>query len=256
MSNRELKKRLTEYFEHSMETEINIAHMEETIKLCVATMREQPAPAEPRQSFWGFLSDVFHFEGISLLLSQSIILLLTSLAICSLSMDPRELPMYMPFFILAVVPIFFRGQRYRVSEVEAATRTSGAQLALARLILAGGATLVCVTLLLGLEVRLQRSCENLGQMVLYCLVPYLTCMTAMLALIRKRRKDGISISIAIVLGSFVFWWCSSRLFPWLYEASAVGIWIVAVLAYSVLFTKEIVYIIHANKKVNMYGIVG
>lgn len=256
MSNRELKKRLTEYFERSMETEIKIAQMEETIKLCVAIMREQPAPAEPRQSFWGFLQDVFHFEGIPILLSQLSVLFAVCLVLLSSHMGIYEVPHYVPLFILAVTPAFFRGQHYRVSELEAATRTSGAQLALARLILAGGAALVCVTFLLGLEVWLQRSCENLGRIVLYCLVPYLTCMTAMLALLRRRRKDGAPLCLAIVLGAVAFWRYSAYLFPWLYEASAVGIWIVAVLAYSVLFTKEIVYIIHANKKVNMYGIVG
>lgn len=255
MSNRELKKRLTKYFDRSMEAGVNVAHMEETIKLCVAIMREQPAPTEPRQGFWGFLSDVFHFEGIPLLLSQLVVLFAACLAALSSPIGAYELPMYMPLFILAVMPAFFRGQRCRVSEVEAVTRTSGALLALARLILAAGGALVCLTFLLGLEVWLQHSCENLGQMILYCLVPYLTCMTAMLALIRRRRKDGAPLCLAVALGSVAFWRYSSYLFPWLYEASALGIWVVAVLVYSWLFAKEIVFIIHARMEINMYGIV-
>lgn len=256
MNKRRLKKRLTRYLRRQDIPEPDAGQLERTVKLCAALMRRQTAVcAEPRLSFWGFLSDVFHFEGIPLLLPQVGVLFASCLIAASSPLSVYELPMYMPLFILAVMPTFFRGQRCRMSELEAATRTSGAQLALARLILAGGATLTCVTFLLGLEVWMQRSCENLGRMVLYCLVPYLTCMTAMLALIRKRRKYGAPLCAGITLGSVVFWRYSSFFFPWLYEASALGIWIAAVMAYSWLFAKEIVYIIHANKEVNMYGIV-
>lgn len=256
MNNRDIEKLLTEYFDKLGNEAINVARMEETIKLCVAIMREQAFQRpEPRQSFWGFLADVFHFEGIPLLIPQIVVLLAACLVALSSPMGPYDLPMYMPLFILAIMPVFFRGQRYSVSEVEAATRTSGAQLSLARLILAGGGALVCVTFLLGLEVYLQRSCENLGRMVIYSLVPYLICMTAMLALIRRRRKDGAHLCVVIALGSTIFWRCSAFLFPWLYEASALGIWVAAVLFYSWLLAKEITYIIHTNKGVKMYGIV-
>lgn len=210
---------------------------------------------QPRMGFWGFLADVFHFEGISLLLPQLAVLLVTCHVACTYSMSAYALPSYMPLFILVVMPTFFRGQYCHVSEVEAATHTSGAQLALARLILAGGGALLCLTFLLALEVWLQRSFENLGRVILYCLVPYLTCMTAMLALIRRRRRDGAPLCMTTALCSIFFWRWSARLFPWLYEASALGIWIAAVLFYSWLLAKEITYIIHANKEVNMYGIV-
>ena len=256
MNNRELKKNLTEYINQEKNAERSVAHMKETIRLCAESLREQAGlKPEPRQSFWGFLADVFHFEGISLLLPQLAVLLVTCHVACTYSMSAYALPSYMPLFILVVIPTFFRGQYCRVSEAEAATRTSGAQLALARLILAGGGALVCLTFLLALEVWLQRSFENLGRVVIYCLVPYLTCMTAMLALLRRRRKDDAPLCMAIALGSVVFWRWSARLFPWLYEASALGIWVAAVLFYSWLLAKEIVYILHANKKVNMYGVI-
>ncbi len=235
--------------------EVMSGRPEETVELCRRIVGERAASVRPRQSFWGFLSDVFHFEGIPLLLSQSVVFIAACLTALSSPTGHYELPMYMPLFILAVMPVFFKGQRYRVSEVEAATRTSGAQLTLARLVLAGGGALVCLTFLLALKLYLQRSCENLGRMVVYCLVPYLTCMTAMLALLRRSRKSAAPLCMAIALGSVVFWRLSSYLFPWLYEASALGVWVAAVLFYSWLLAKEITYIIHANKEVNMYGIV-
>ena len=256
MNKRELKKRLKDYSDQTINEYIMPVQMEKTSGICIAVMRRQADNAtELRQNFWGFLSDVFHFEGKSLLLPQLLVLLVTCHVAYTYSMSAYALPSWMPLFILVVMPTFFRGQYCRVSEVEAATRTSGAQLALARLILAGGGALVCLTFLLALEVWLQRSFENLGRVILYCLVPYLTCMTTMLALIRRRRKDGAPLCMAIALVSIFFWRWSARLLPWLYEASALGIWIAAVLFYAWILAKEITYIIHANKEVNMYGIV-
>ena len=256
MNDIDVEKLLTEYFDELRGTEMSASRVDETIDLFTAAMEKQATPpAKPRQNFWDFLSEVFHFEGKSLLLPQLVVLLVTCHIACTFSMSAYALPSYMPLFILAVMPVFFKGQYCRVSEVEAVTRTSVAQLALARLILAGAGALVCLTFLLGLEIWLQRSFENLGRVVLYCLVPYLACMTAMLALIRRRRKDDAPLCMAIALGSVVFWRWTVRLLPWLYEASALGIWIAAVLFYSWLLAKEITYIIHANKEVNMYGIV-
>ena len=256
MNNRQLKRLLAEQLDRSRGPEADPGDIDETVGLCVDLMREQAAaPDPPRQSFWGFLVDVFHFEGIPMLVPQLAVLIAACLAALSSPMGPYELPMYMPLFILAVMPTFFRGQRCHVSEVEAATRTSGPLLALARLILAGGAALVCLTILLALKVWLQRSFENLGRMIIYCLVPYLTCMTAMLALIRRSRRDGAPLCLAFSLGSVAFWRYSSYLFPWLYEASALGVWVAAVMAYSWLLAREIVYIIHARMEIDMYGIV-
>lgn len=257
MNSRRLKKELAGYFQRSDIPQAEAGRIDETAARCKAVMGAWPARAsEPRQSFWGFLADVFHFEGIPILASQLVVLLAACLAALSSRMGVYEVPMYMPLFILAVMPAFFRGQHYRMSEIEAATRTSGALLTLARLVLAGGGALVCLTFLLALEVWLQRSCENLGRMVIYCLVPYLTCMTAMLALIRRRKRDGASLCLTIALGSVFFWRYCSYLFPWLYEASALGVWVAAVLVYSWLFARELAYIIRASKRVDMYGIVG
>ena len=253
MNKRELKRRLKDHSDRTIDAYTMPAQIEKTAALCIAVMRRQAdAPAGPRQSFWGFLSDVFHFEGLSILLSQLAVFLAAGMTAFSSLYD---LPMFMPLFILAVMPAFFKGQRYRVSELEAGTRTSGALLTLARLVLAGGGALVCLTFLLALEVWLQRSFENLGQMVIYCLVPYLTCMTAMLALLRRSRTSAAPQCMAISLGSVLFWRGTAIFLPWLYEASALGLWIAAVLVYSCLLAKEITYIIHANKEVNMYGIV-
>ncbi len=256
MNRRKLKERLTEYIQQSIEQETGFQRKDETVRLCAEITRAQAAaPEKKRQSFWGFLSDVFHFEGIPILLPQLAVFAAACLALTASPMGHYDLPMYMPLFILAVTPVFFKGQRYQVSEVEAATRTSGALLTLARLVLAGGGALMCLTVLLGLQVWLQRSCDNMGRIVVYCLVPYLTCMTTMLALLRRSRASAAPQCMAISLSSVLFWRGTAIFLPWLYEASALGLWIVAVFVYSCLLAKEITYIIHANKEVKMYGIV-
>ena len=48
--------------------------------------------------------------------------------------------------------------------------------------------MVCITILLCMEVYLQNSYKEIGQMVLYCLVPYLVCMVALLRLIRLQKE--------------------------------------------------------------------
>jgi hypothetical protein len=159
----------------------------------------------------------------------------------------------MPFFVWAIMPTIFKVEYYGMSEIEAATRTSGAQIVLAKLILAGAANLVSITVLLCLEVFLQDSYKELGQMVLYCVVPYLVCMVVMLHLIRLRKRDKMQICGITILGSCVFW--SGRAVPWLYETSATGIWVIAFLLFALFFVKEIVFILKTRKEGKMYGIV-
>ncbi len=169
--------------------------------------------------------------------------------------EPETMPMFMPLFVLASMPVIFKGQYYKMSEIEAVTRTSGAQMILARLILAGAANLLGITGILGIEVCCQDAGKELGQMILYCMVPYLICMILMLRMIRLRKKENMAVSTAGVFGSCVFWGGLAKTMPWLYQVSAVGIWIIAAMLFAVFFIKEIYFIIEAGKEGKMYGII-
>jgi hypothetical protein len=48
---------------------------------------------------------------------------------------------------------------------------------------------------------------------------------------------------------------SARILPWLYETSAVGVWIVTFLIFAMFFINEIHYIAEMRKEGKMYGIV-
>ena len=102
---------------------------------------------------------------------------------------------------------------------------------------------------------LQSDCGELGQMVLYCLVPYLVCMTGMLRLVRLQRKESIWTCAVVMLGSCVCWAISSRVIPWLYATSAIGFWLIAFVVFGIFFMKEVLFIVEMRKEGKMYGIV-
>lgn len=244
------------YLYQSLGQEVQPKRLDETIKCCTEIMREQKAAkAEPRTSFLHYLSDVFRFEGIPIFVLQAVTLCIVCLTISGIADIPQNIPVFMPLFVLAVMPVLFKSQFYGMSEIESVTRASGAQIMLAKLVLAGAANLVCMTIILCLEVSLQNSCSELGQMVLYCLVPYLACMTGMLRVVRLQRKESILICMVIMLGSCVCWALTSRVIPWIYAASAMGFWLIAFLVFSMFFIKEVYFIVEMRKEGKMYGII-
>lgn len=250
-------KELRKYLQQSLCQEVVPDRLEETIQSCIQIVREQNVQGEePRLQFFGYLSSIFRFEGIPILMLQAVTLLLVCFVIYTVAGTPKNIPVFMPFFVLAVMPAIFKGQYYGMSEIEAVTRASGVQVLLAKLILAGAANLVSITILLCLEVSLRNSCKEMGQMVLYCLVPYLVCMVVMLYLIRLRKRDNMQICGITILGSCIFWSGTARTMPWLYETSATGIWVIAFLLFAVFFIKEIGFILKMGKEGKIYGIVG
>lgn len=260
MSNRKLKKYLQQYLLQETELEkLSNTKLEETVKLCTEIMREQKLAKqpqkEPRIGFAQYLSDIFRFEGVSIFGLQAVALFIICVAIYTAAGNPSYIPAFMPLFALAVMPAIFKCQYYGMSEIEAVTRASGSQIVLAKLVLAGAANLVCMTFFVSFEVHLQNSYREIGQIILYCMVPYLVCMVSMLRLIRLCRKENMQICMIIVLSSCVCWGVLAKTLPWLYNTSAFGIWIVAFLFFAVFFIKEIYFIITMRKEGKMYGII-
>ena len=244
------------YLCHSLGQEVQPTRMDETINCCKEIMREQvKRNEEPRTSFLQYLSDVFRFEGMPILVLQAATLFIVCLVITRVADIPQNIPVFMPLFVLAAMPVLFKSQFYGMSEIETATRASGAQIMLAKLVLAGSANLVCITIILCLEVSIQSNCSMLGQMVLYCLVPYLVCMTGLLKSVRLHHKDGIRTGAVVMLGSCVLWAVSSRFIPWMYATSAIGFWMIAFVVFGMFFVKEILFIVEMRKEGKMYGII-
>ena len=252
MKDREMK----QYLRETLGREVKPRRMEETVDLCIRIMGEKEgAMRGPRTGFFQYLSDVFRYEGGPILGFHGMTLLIVCLMLSGAGDVPKNIPVFMPLFVLALLPALFKGQYFHMSEIESVTRASGAQITLAKLIIAGGANLVCITVVLGLMIYLQNSCLELGQMVLYCLVPYLSCMTVLLCIIRQKRRESLPVSVGLVFCSCVLWGLLARFFPGLYEASATGIWTVAFVVFTGFFVKEIHYIAVMRKEGKMYGIV-
>ena len=251
-----IDRKFENYLYQSLGEEVQPKRLDETIKYCTEIVREQKFPKEEvRTSFFHYLSDVFRFEGIPIFALEAFALFVVCVAISSIADVPQYIPVFMPLFILAVMPVLFKSQFYGMSEIEAVTRASGAQIMLAKLVLAGAANLVCITIVLCLEVSLQNSCNELGQMILYCLVPYLVYMAGMLRVVRLQKKESIPIYAAVMLGSCACWAISAHVIPWLYTTSAVGLWIMALVVFGTFFVKEISFIVEMRKEGKMYGII-
>ena len=70
-----------------------------------------------------------------------------------------------------------------------------------------------------------------------------------------QKKESVQICAIVMLGSCIGWGMSARILPWLYETSAMGVWIVTFLIFTVFFMREIGYIVELSKEGKMYGIV-
>lgn len=248
-------KKLIQNLQQSLSKEVQPERLEETVKYCVEILKEQKNAEEDRTSFLKYLSDVFRFEGVTLFGLQAMVLLFVCVIISSFEDVPQYIPAFMPLFVAATMPAIFKSQFYGMNEIEAVTRASGAQIMLAKLILAAAANLVCITVVLFLEVYLQNSCSEIEQMVLYCLVPYLVCMTAMLRIVRSCRKNSMRMCAVELFSACVCWGMSSKVLPWLYGTSATGLWVIAFYVFTTFFIKEFYFIIKMRKEGKMYGII-
>ncbi|MDE7130428.1 MAG: hypothetical protein K2O65_01340 [Lachnospiraceae bacterium] len=227
--------------------------MQETIQLCITEMHRQSAEYEERTGFLALLSVVLRFEGVSIFGLQMLALLVSCLGIVTVAGIPVVLPAFMPLFGLAVMPVLYRSQAYGMCEMEAVTRASGAQIVLAKLILAGAAELLCMTAMLCVEVSVWGVSDQIMRTILYIVVPFLVCMVELLRSIRTCRHRSTANYAAVSLIACVGWGISARYFPWLYETSATGLWIVGFIVFASFFIREICFIIQMRKEGKMYG---
>lgn len=250
MTDRECKKQLQLFLRKKAEPK----KMNETMKLCMEMVRRQKKAAEePRTGFGEYLSGIFRFYGLPIFGLQAVTLFLACFCIATIAGTVKYIPLFMPMFVLGAMPVIFKEQFYGMNEMEAVTRNSAAQIILAKLILIGAANLVCITALLCLEISLHNSCVEIVQMILYSLVPYLVSISALLRVVRLRKKDGIQVCAATVSGSCVCWGISAKIVPKLYETSAIGIWIFAFCFFTAFFIKEIYYIMQSRREGKIYG---
>lgn len=259
MRDRELKTYLQGALRRGLE--VRIEKKRETVAGCKAIMREQTVClAEKRTGFWQFLSDVFRFEGLSIFGLQAGVLLLICTMLGTIKNiienAPYYIPAFTPLFALAVIPPLMRSQFYKMGEMEAVTRASNVEILLAKLILAGAANLIGITVVLCLILYARQSGGGLGQMILYGLVPYLVCITTILRLIRLRRSEKLSICAVATIGCCAGWMILANRMPQIYETSATGVWILLLFVFAGFFGREIRFMMERKREGKGYGIIG
>lgn len=228
----------------------------ETKQMCMAILNEQQANvAEERTGFWTFLGDVFRHVGLRLWGMQILILAVVCAGVLSVPNVPNAIPLFTPLFIIACIPSLFQNQTYGMCEIEAATRASGAQIVLAKLVLASAADLVCLSITLALAAAVTDFSANMAQLVLYAVVPLLGCMVVTLGYIRKCKRNALQLSIVVCLGTSMFLGGLVHWIPRLYELSALGLWMVAFVIFTCFFIREIYLLIEIRKDGKMYGII-
>ena len=124
--------------------------LKETQQICTTILNQQKQLnliPEERTKFWQFLSDVMRHIGWRLWLSQGIVLLFICAGVFSILNVPNVISMFIPLLILACLPSFYQSSIFGMGEIEAVTRASGAQIILAKLILAGAAQIICLTVI-------------------------------------------------------------------------------------------------------------
>ena len=245
----QIKKQLSSYKDIE-----NKQKMEETIAECRRITRENAFVSRPRSSFLDFLSEVLRMNGKIIFAGQMITLVIICLTIQVVNDYPKLIPVFIPFFILAALPVLFQAEINHMSEIELATRNSYAQLLLARLIIIGAADIVCFTLLLAVEVCCFRSGLGLLNLILYVFVPYMLCVTALLRLIRSGKRKIISSAMVALTASFL-WAIVAFVIPGLYVGSAVGIWMICFIVFGIFFIREMEYLILYVKEGKIYGFV-
>ena len=256
MHNAKLETSLKNAFGQTFQEEIRTKKYAETVSLCRGIVLSQSKmQEEERTGFFQYLSDVFRFDGFLILGLQAAVLLLVCLNISFLIKTPSLVPVFMPLFVLAILPVLFRSSRYNLAELEASTRASGAQIALARLVLAGGANLVCLTFLIWLEICLKASPVHTGQLILFAVLPHLICMSVLLRGIRLQKYKKMQSCVLEMSAFCLGFGIAPKVLPELYEVSSIGLWIAAFLTFGAFFLREIIYIIDRRKRGKMYGII-
>lgn len=228
--------------------------MEETIlecrKLTVACFLDGCR----RTGYFEFLSEVFRMNGMQIFGGQIVTLILVCMLNGVVDDFPRMIPVFIPFFVMAALPMLYQAELNRMNEIELATRNSYAQLLLARLIIIGASDIVCFTILLLLESVALSNSPGIVNLILYVFVPYMLCVTVMLRLMRSgKRSFYASVRLSILVS---FLWGIIALFkPGLYQASAVGIWMISFIVFGIFFVLEIEHLIMNAKEGKIYGFI-
>ncbi|MCR5232526.1 MAG: hypothetical protein K6E53_01260 [Lachnospiraceae bacterium] len=232
----------------------NTPKMQETIAECRRITRNSVIATGKRSTFLEFLSEVFRMNGMKIFGGQIVTLIIVCVISGVVDDFPRMIPVFIPFFVMAALPVLYRAEINRMNEIELATRNSCAQLLLARLIIIGTSDIVCFTFLLIVESVCLGLALGIVNLILYVFVPYVLCVASVLRLMRSGKRS-FSSSIAMSVMTSLLWGILALVMPGLYQASAVGIWMICFIAFTIFFVIELEHLILYVKEGRVYGFI-
>ena len=226
------------------------SRMAETKQKCAAILQEKPV--RRRIGFWTFLSQVWRFTGVPMWAAQGMTSILFFLAAAGQEDLIFWLPLLGPLLVAACLPVLFAGQRYDMDELEASTCVSHTELTLAKLILAAAADLVILTSALVLGKT--QTGKALLALFFYLLVPFLFCAVTTLTVLRRCPRSNGTLCIVICSITAVGLLTVHLTAPQLYEASALGGWILAFIVFGGFFVRELISLFQQRKEDIICGI--
>lgn len=197
--------------------------------------------ARRRIGFWAFLAQTARFYSLRLWGMQALAILAVCGVVQQMTAETslRLTPALMPLLVLACVPELSRSETCGMAELERATRASTLQLILAKLVLAGTADLAGIAVVAAAVWPTWRAAGAVWvHLALYLVTPILAASAAALWSLRRHGSRAACLGACGAV-SLLAYGAMLGLRP-VYEASAIGVWLVALAAAAAYFSWELI----------------
>lgn len=201
-------------------------HIQKTIDLCRAaySVRRCMRPLSTPQ----MILSQFRFIAKSIWALQALVLLVMCFAVhqAALAQDALNIAHTMSlasvFTAMTMLPLYGRAGKYRMQEIEGATRLSRARLILAKLCVVGLGDAVC--LIAFTFFSFGSMAKPLSATLVFIVMPFLlTSFADLFVLNRIKKSYGISVSVVVGIGiSSAYWLMIQYLRPFALPAAAAA----------------------------------
>lgn len=166
--------------------------------------RRRIAETRPEANFFRCLSSMFHFRNVPVFNLRTMALFVIYLAVTDVTSIPGGVPVFVPLFMLTVVPTVFGDRCCKVDRVRTMAETSNTRVALTGLILTKTTGLIYVAVLLYVRICLRGSCGRVKRVILCYLIPCLIYVITLLHLVHLRGGRDLRAYTVMVLNSYVY----------------------------------------------------
>ena len=189
--------------------EINETHLEETV--CLSQIAFNSRRRTAYFPLYELIYRQLRFIAKPIWVLQGIILLAMCQVITKAMMEQAMvsatafLSLSAVFTAMTILPFYGRARKYKMREIESATRISNSKLTLAKLCVIGSGDVICLSVISILFAG--RMAEPVNAILAFVMMPFLLVSVGTLFILNRVREDyGIYISIAFDLGIGMLYW--------------------------------------------------